>query len=172
MKIKQKIIKLNISDQVDVNYRNYAIYTLENRGIPAFDDALTNVQRIILNNAKGSFDKTLSLVGDCIKDGYHHGNCLEYNTSINLGDDSTITIGEWTEKYPDANFIVKSKDKNGNSVYGLGHSPRIGQITNEIFEIELENNEILKCTGNHPFLIDGKWILAQDLIEGMNCDEW
>lgn len=71
---KPKIIRLPISKQIDINFRNYALYVLERRGIPAWEDGLTSVQRLILMNAPDSFNKTLSLVGDCIKDGYHHGD--------------------------------------------------------------------------------------------------
>jgi len=71
---KTKIIKLPISKQIDVNFRNYALYVLERRGIPAWEDGLTSVQRLILLNAPDKFNKTLTLTGDCIKDGYHHGD--------------------------------------------------------------------------------------------------
>lgn len=72
--MKQKSYPLNISRQIDTNFRNYALYVLENRGIPSFYDGLTNVQRFIMVNAPHSFNKTISLVGSCISDGYHHGD--------------------------------------------------------------------------------------------------
>lgn len=72
--MKTKAYPLNISRQIDVNFRNYALYVLENRGIPSFYDALTNVQRFILLNAPHNYNKTISLVGSCISDGYHHGD--------------------------------------------------------------------------------------------------
>lgn len=72
--MKTKTYNLNISKQIDVNFRNYALYVLENRGIPSFDDGLTNVQRFVINNAPVTFNKTISLVGKCIADGYHHGD--------------------------------------------------------------------------------------------------
>jgi hypothetical protein len=72
--LKTKSYPLNISKQIDVNFRNYALYVLENRGIPSFYDALTNVQRFILINAPHNYNKTISLVGSCISDGYHHGD--------------------------------------------------------------------------------------------------
>ena len=72
--MKPKVYPLNISRQIDTNFRNYALYVLENRGIPSFYDGLTNVQRFILLNAPHSFNKTISLVGSCISDGYHHGD--------------------------------------------------------------------------------------------------
>ena len=71
---KSKIYPLPISRQIDTNFRNYALYVLENRGIPSFYDGLTNVQRIIMLNAPHSFNKSLGLVGSCITDGYHHGD--------------------------------------------------------------------------------------------------
>ncbi len=72
--MKNKSYPLNISKQIDVNFRNYALYVLENRGIPSFYDALTNVQRFIVLNAPHNYNKTISLVGSCISDGYHHGD--------------------------------------------------------------------------------------------------
>jgi hypothetical protein len=72
--LKQKTYPLNISRQIDTNFRNYALYVLENRGIPNFYDGLTNVQRFIVINAPANFNKTISLVGSCISDGYHHGD--------------------------------------------------------------------------------------------------
>jgi hypothetical protein len=70
----KKIYNLPISKQINTNFRNYALYVLENRGIPSFYDGLTNVQRFILVNSPGNFNKTISVVGSCISDGYHHGD--------------------------------------------------------------------------------------------------
>ena len=72
--VKQKIINLPISRLIDTKFRDYAVYVLESRGIPSFYDALTPVQRYILMNSPSSFSKTLSVVGESIKDGYHHGD--------------------------------------------------------------------------------------------------
>jgi DNA gyrase/topoisomerase IV subunit A len=65
---------LGISKQIDINFRNYALYVLEHRGIPSFYDALTNVQRVSLVNAPKTYSKTIALVGACISNGYHHGD--------------------------------------------------------------------------------------------------
>lgn len=70
----KKLYNLPISKQINTNFRNYALYVLENRGIPSFYDGLTNVQRFILSNSPVSFNKTISVVGSCIADGYHHGD--------------------------------------------------------------------------------------------------
>jgi hypothetical protein len=160
---KEKIISLPISKFLDTKYRDYAVYVLEQRGIPGFADALTPVQRYILKNSPSSFNKSLTVVGKCIQDGYHHGDCLEYNTKINLADGTQVTIGEWAEKYPGAELLILSKDENGNEIIDLGHSPRVGQETDEYYEIELKNGEIIKCTENHKFFVKGKWKKAKNL---------
>jgi len=164
--LKTKTYNLNISKQIDVNFRNYALYVLENRGIPSFDDGLTNVQRFVLVNAPTSFNKTISLVGKCIADGYHHGDCLSEETIIHLADGSTITIGNWFTNYPDAELLVSCYDEANNQfTHSIGHSPRIGQETNEIYEVELENGEMFKMTGNHPVYTQRGWVQAKDLLE-------
>jgi len=66
---------LSISDQINTQYRSYAIYVLQGRGIPNFYDALTPVQKLILQNSPLKFNKTIGLVGEVIKTGlYHHGD--------------------------------------------------------------------------------------------------
>jgi len=73
-KQKEKIIRLPISKFIDSKYRDYAVYVLEQRGIPNFYDALTPVQRYILKNTPTSFVKSLTVIGKVIGDGYHHGD--------------------------------------------------------------------------------------------------
>ena len=71
---KTKNIRLPISKLIDTKFRDYAVYVLESRGIPSFYDALTPVQRYILMNSPTELSQTLSVVGNSIKDGYHHGD--------------------------------------------------------------------------------------------------
>ena len=164
--------ELTIKRQIDEKYRSYAVYIIESRGIPNWYDSLTNVQRILIDDCPSSFAKTISVVGSAISAGYHHGDCLDFDTLINLGDGTQIKIGEWYEKYKDTEFIVKCVDENNNPIYSCGHSPRIGQTTDEYYEIELENGEIIKCTKNHPFLIGNSYIKAEDLKNGDDIVEY
>lgn len=166
---KQKTINLSISKLIDTKFRDYAIYVLESRGIPSFYDALTPVQRYILMNSPSSFQKTLSVVGKSIEDGYHHGDCVFSDTKINLSGGGQIEIKKWADDFPDAKLLLRSIDeKTGEEHVGVGHSPRIGHTTEEYIEIEMENGEIFKCTLNHPFYVDDKWIEAKDLKDGMD----
>jgi topoisomerase IV subunit A len=71
---KQKIVNLPISKFIDTKFRDYSLYVLTSRGIPSFYDALTPVQRYILMSSPQNFTKTLSVVGSCIEQGYHHGD--------------------------------------------------------------------------------------------------
>jgi len=66
--------KRTITNFINNDYKEYAIHTLTSRGIPNFYDSLTPVQRIILLNSPTNTSKTLSVVGNCIADGYHSGN--------------------------------------------------------------------------------------------------
>lgn len=67
--------KLTITEQINTQYREYALYVLQSRGIPNFYDFLTPVQRLILENAPSRYNKTIGLVGEVIKTGhYHHGD--------------------------------------------------------------------------------------------------
>ncbi len=79
-----QIIKKTITDHINKDYRDFAIYSLESRGIPSFFDSLTPVQRFIIQNAPTQFQKTLKIVGDCISDDYHHGDASLSNAINNL----------------------------------------------------------------------------------------
>jgi intein/homing endonuclease len=111
--------------------------------------------------------KVFQLAGKVASDAfYHHGNCLDINTNILLEDGSFISIKDWLEKYTDVKFKVISYDEEkGEFTTGLGHTPRIGNITNIEFEIEMEDGSIIKCTENHPFLTKRGWIEAKDLLD-------
>lgn len=41
----------------------------------------------------------------------------------------------------------------------------------ECFEVEFEDGYKVICSNNHQFLIDGLWVEAKDLSQGMNCQE-
>lgn len=51
----------------------------------------------------------------------------------------------------------------------LGRQRRITDVwakgIDEMYEVELENGETIKCTADHRFLVDGKWVKLKDLPE-------
>lgn len=67
--------RITISDQINNDYRKYALYVIQSRGIPNFYDALTPVQRLILQNSPSNFKKTVGVIGEVFSTGlYHHGD--------------------------------------------------------------------------------------------------
>jgi DNA topoisomerase-2 len=67
--------KITISEQINQDYRKYALYVIQSRGIPNFYDALTPVQRLILQNSPSGFKKTLGVIGEVFSTGlYKHGD--------------------------------------------------------------------------------------------------
>jgi DNA gyrase/topoisomerase IV subunit A len=58
--------RITISDQINVDYRKYALYVIQSRGIPNFYDALTPVQRLILQNSPSIFKKTVGVIGEVL----------------------------------------------------------------------------------------------------------
>jgi DNA topoisomerase-2 len=67
--------RITISEQINRDYRKYALYVIQSRGIPNFYDALTPVQRLILQNSPSIFKKTVGVIGEVFSTGlYHHGD--------------------------------------------------------------------------------------------------
>lgn len=167
-------METSITDFLDNEYIEYPYYVLENRAIPSMIDGFKTTQRKITETMrrvwpsnKGKAMKVVSLTGELMsKMAYHHGDCLDETTEILLHNGEIITIKEWFEKYPDLKLEVISYDEITKEwVCGVGHSPRIGQITDIEIEIEMEDGSIFKCTSNHPFYTQRGWVNAENLTE-------
>lgn len=171
------MIEKTITEFLSVDYKEFAMYVIESRAIPSIVDGLKNSQRKILHGSslvwKTGSEKPLKvfqlsgfIANKCF---YHHGDCLDPDTEILMDNGQIITIIDWFEKYPDKKFNLISFDEERKTfVTGIGHSPRIGSITDTEYEIEMENGEIFKCTNNHPFLTQRGWVYAEDLSEDDN----
>jgi len=164
----------SITQFLSQEYKEFALYVLEGRAIPSVIDGFKPTQRKVIHVSsdvwKSGNEKTLKvfqLSGKVASDAfYHHGDCLDPNTEIILTDGSSIKIFDWFSKFPEKNLkLVSYDEENGKFCESIGHSPRIGNITNEEIEIELENGEIIKCTSNHPFLTQRGWVNAEFLTE-------
>lgn len=170
----QKAEIKSVTQYLDQDYREYAVYVVEERAIPSVIDGFKPTQRKVIFVAdkvwRSGNEKPLKifqLAGKVASDAhYHHGDCLDPETEILLSDGSYIKLGEWFNLFPDEKFEVISFDeKTKTFINSIAHSPRIGNVTSEEFEIELENGQSIKCTGNHPFLTSRGWIDAKDLQE-------
>lgn len=96
-------------------------------------------------------DKPVDLLYGCV------GGATEICTT-----DGVIKISEAVNE----KIQVKSVDLNTQEIINSSCEVINTRDVNEIYEIELENGEILRCTGDHPLLTsDGKYTLVKDLTE-------
>lgn len=163
-----------ISEFLSSEYKDFSLYTIENRAIPSVIDGFKPTQRKIIHIASDIWKtgnekhmKVFQLSGSVAAGAYyHHGDCLDPQTEIILVDGTFITIKDWFDKFPDQNLNLLCYDEDKDKfTKGIGHSPRIGHVTDEEYEIEMEDGTIFKCTSNHPFLTNRGWIEAKDLLE-------
>lgn len=90
--------------------------------------------------------------------------CLTGDTAIPLLDGSSRTLAELAETGEDV--CLYSLNSAGEVVPGRGRSARKTKLA-EVWEVELDNGEVVKCSDNHPFLLrDGKWSRADQLAVG------
>ena len=163
-----------ISDFLSNEYKEFAMYSIEGRAIPSVIDGFKPTHRKIIHISNQIWKtgneknlKVFQLAGKVASDAfYHHGNCLDINTNILLDDGTFISLKDWIEKYPDVKFkVISYNEESKEFTTAIGHSPRIGSITDIEFEIEMEDGSIIKCTENHPFLTNRGWIEAKDLLD-------
>ena len=85
------IIIRSITDIIDTEYKQYAMYVLENRAIPSFCDGLKTVHRKILysaiNQYKGKKVKVAELGSSLPSYGYHHGEGSAMSAVVTLTAD-------------------------------------------------------------------------------------
>lgn len=154
---------------INNEYIEFSMYN-NVRQIPNVVDGFKPGQRkafytLIKKNIKNEI-KVSSLSGAVIESAaYHHGNCLDYDTEILLGDGNKIKIGDWASRYPNVELIVYCIDENNNLVKSIGKHPVCNTITNEYYEIYLENNVKIICTPEHKFYVNNEWIEAKNLQE-------
>lgn len=88
-----------LSQLVNTDAKDYAIYTVENRAIPNMIDGLKPVQRFVLYRAiqmcKGNsnFFKLASIAGGVADVGYHHGEA-------SAQDAGALMANTWNNNYP------------------------------------------------------------------------
>lgn len=112
-----KIVKKSITEHIYTDYKDFAIYAVESRGIPNFYDMFTPVQRYIVQNTPRSFVKTIKVIGDCMSNGYHHGDA-----SIN----DAITLV--TRTYQNSMNLLEGDGFFGNMLTPEASSPRYTSV--------------------------------------------
>ena len=93
--------------------------------------------------------------------------CFDGNTRVKLLNGTIKTFKELVEletQNPGQDYWVYSLDNNYHFVPGKMHHPRITQYVNDMVEITLDDNSIIKVTLDHKFMLrDGTYKRAQDL---------
>lgn len=149
-------------------YKRYGKYINEFRALPLALDGLKPVERRVLTStfqiARDKLVKSFKIDGYCIGNFHPHGSCLTGDTKIKLLNGDDIAIQDLVDH--EGYFWVYSCEKDGTIVPGKGHSARVMKEIKEICEIELDNNEIIKCTLDHKIMLrDGSYYEASKLKE-------
>jgi len=163
----------SITQFLNEENRDYSLYVLERRAMPSVIDGLKTTQRKVLSASKDlwktgkneTIKKVYQLAGVVAdKKNYHHSNCLDYDTEIQLADGTSIKIGYWAEKFPVVLMMVYCMGDDGKKTIGVAHSACVGAETNIQYEIEV-GDSLIKCTANHPFYTQRGWAIAEELTE-------
>lgn len=174
---KEKDDILLVEDAVLDGMGEYAKELLLNRAIPRVQDGLKPVQRRIIYtmNDMGIYHdkktvKCSRIVGETMGKYHPHGDCLGEDTKFLLTNGTYKTIYEmYLETLDDPNKtyeIYSVNQKTGDIVIGLMRNVRIGQYSNEIYNIKFSNGKIIKSTSNHPFMLPNlTFAQAKDLKE-------
>lgn len=150
--------------------RKYIKETVEERAIPDFKDGLKPVQRRILWSMYKlglfhnlSYRKSARTVGDVIAKYHPHGDCLDGNTLVYCLDNNTYKIKDLIGKEIE---ILSYDQETGKIVPAIAKDFRIIKKDN-LYTIRLSNGGILKCSGNHPILMqEGTYKKVEDLKVG------
>lgn len=87
--------------------------------------------------------------------------CFTGDTKISLLDGTETEIKDLVGR---DEFWVYSCKPDGTVVPGRGHSARITKYVDKLVEVTLDNDEIIRCTPDHRFMLrDGSYKEAKDL---------
>jgi intein/homing endonuclease len=83
------------------------------------------------------------------------GGCLVAGTLVMLPDGSTKAIED---------FVVGDEV---STAYGPCVVTSTFKFTDKpVYELELDNGEIIRCSEDHRFIVDGEWVCAKEIQSG------
>lgn len=95
--------------------------------------------------------------------------CFTGDTKIKLLDGRNRSFVELIEEFGENKPIYLYTMNEGKVSVGIGRNPRKTMTTDSLVKITLDNNETIKCTPDHPFMLrDGTYKKAKDLISGVS----
>lgn len=160
-------MKKTISDFLSNEYKDYAMYTIENRAIASVIDSFKSSQRKIIHVSnqiwKTGNEKPLKVFQ---LSGKVSADCLHYDSEVLLSNGESIKIGDWFHYYPDVELEVLCVDQNDNITVSKGYNP-VSSLQNEVYEIQTEDGIIHKLSRNHLVMLkDGSYKKVFELEEG------
>lgn len=111
-------------------------------------------------------------IKDAHKDGDFHihdlsmlsGYCFTGDTKVKLIDGTAISLKELAETKQNEEFYVFSRNKDNEIVPAKAIYPRLIEKNAKLVAVTLDNNEIIRCTPDHEFiLLNGDRKEAKDL---------
>lgn len=96
-------------------------------------------------------------------------SCLTGDTQIPLLDGRTLTFEELVRQYGErGSFWVYSIDRFGRVVPGRAHHPRLAKAMAEVWEVLLDNGEVVRGTPDHLFMRrEGGYLELASLRQGI-----
>ncbi len=174
--MKDTIIQVDTRTTFKQDMARYSIYALYDRYVPDIRDGLKPVQRRILTGmyydikcvSLSTKRKSANTVGSVIGKYHPHSDCVSGDTKIYMLNGEIHTF---EELYNSGITTFEALGVNPHTLKVepiIVHDLRIGQYTDKIYHIKLSNNTELKCTSNHPIMLnDGQYIKAEDIKESM-----
>src|ERR1700679_3926306 len=96
----EKIIPINIEEEMKTDYIDYSMAVIVSRAIPDVRDGLKPVQRRVLfgmnemgNNYNKAYTKSARVVGEVMGKFHPHGDSSVYDAMVRMAQ-------EWTLRYP------------------------------------------------------------------------
>ena len=169
--MSEKIIDKETLTMYEQDQSRYSIIVNRRRAIPEVRDGLKPVQRRVIFAAfKDGLtsprlrDKSASLVGETMKRYHPHGDCLDPNTVLFCLDGTFHTIKEIYDSKIKSLDILTVDQNSGKIIPGKATDFRICKIDDTEYNIIFSNGSVVKCTGNHPFMLpNGEWVKAENL---------
>ena len=159
-------IERTITDFLSTEYKEFAMYSIEERAIPSVIDGFKVSQRKVIHISnriwKTGKEKTIKVFQ---LSGKVSSDCLHYDSEVLLANGETIKIGDWFKDHIDSEFEVVCIDENGNKTTSIGSNPRLS-LQKHVYEIETEDGVIHKLSGNHKVMLsDGSFKIVSELTE-------
>ena len=156
-----KIIDKSVTEIIDSEYLEYAMYVLESRAIPSAIDGFKPVHRKLvysmLNIHGGKKTKVVDLSSI--------SSCVPPDTMVYI-DDKKITIEEAYDNFKNgigSKILAYSEtDHTQSDAVLLNVTKTPTEKTSIIFE--LDDNSSIEVSDDHPVLTERGWVLAKDIL--------